>query len=98
MSIQHEADTLLGIRIDPLELADLEEHASALRRLIVAFAEGLASPTWTAPARYNAMHLVKRLAVRLDETLSLIDDRRCDAAEKSESTSARRVSLEPPAP
>ena len=97
MSIQLEADTLLRVQIDPLQLADLEEHASALRRLIVAFAEGLASPTWAAPARYNAMHLVKRLAVRLDETLSLIDDRRCEQSEHAAST-ARNASLNPPAP
>ena len=99
MSLQIQAQDLLSTNIESLSLEELEEHAQALRQIIMALADGLASPAWSAPVRYNAMHLVKRLALRLDETLSLIDDRRCEQAEQQQATAdGRAVALNPPAP
>lgn len=86
MSLQLQAQDLLSINIESLSLEALADHAQALRQILMALAEGLASPAWSAPARYNAMHLIKRVALRLDETLSLIDDRRCEEAEQPTAT------------
>ena len=99
MSPQLLADNLLRIRIDTLSIELLQEHAHALRNVLMVLAEGLASPTWSAPARYGAMHLIKRIAFRLDETLSLIDDRRCEQAEQSKTKAdANAVALDSPSP
>ena len=96
-SIEVQAEDMLRLATEPLTLEELELLANNLRGALVAIADGLASHAWSAPARYNAMHLVKRIAVRLDEVLSAIDDRRCDEAALAEA-GALEPTLAPPMP
>ena len=97
MSLTVETENLLRVRIETLSLKELEEHAQELRNSVIELSDGLASPKWNANARYNAIHLVKRIAVRLDETLSLIDDRRCEKnAPANEEQKLQEENLAPP--